>query len=75
MQKIRPTVALSRYDRLPETMQEFRIYGRADHILDTIIKTSLESTEKKQKKQGTRLYRDIYRDLQNKQNVQGHKTH
>ena len=32
-QKVRPIVALSRDDRLLESMQDFRIYGRVDHIL------------------------------------------
>ena len=34
LQKIRPTVALSGDDRLLESMQEFRIFGREDHIHD-----------------------------------------
>ena len=43
--KIRPIVALSGDDRLLESMQEFRIYGGEDHILDIGMTTSSESME------------------------------
>ena len=42
-------MALFRDDRLLESMQEFRIYGRVDHILDANLTTSLESTRTKHK--------------------------
>ena len=41
-------MALSGDDRLLESMQEFRIYGRVDHILDAMT-TSSESTEQNTK--------------------------
>ena len=36
-------MALFGDDRLPESMQEFRIYGGADHIIAAKMTTSLES--------------------------------
>ena len=44
--KIKPMVSLSGDDRLLESMQEFRIYGREDHILGVKMTTSLERREK-----------------------------
>ena len=38
-------MALSGDDRLLESMQEFRIYGREDHMLDTTMKTYSKSIE------------------------------
>ena len=49
MQKIRPIVALSGDDRLLESMEEFRIYGRVDHTLDTTMTTFSKSTNKRTK--------------------------
>lgn len=39
-------MALSRDDKLLESMQEFRIFGRVDHILGIGMTTFSESIEK-----------------------------
>ena len=45
-------MALSGDDRLLESMQEFRISGRADHILGKRMTTSSESTKHQTNKTG-----------------------
>ena len=59
-------MALSGDDRLPESIQEFRISGRANHILDAKI----DNLERARMQKG-KIYRDYTKDTKIIQNVQG----
>ena len=66
-------MALSRDDRLLESMQEFRIYGGADHILGIGMTTSSESTKQNTETRKT-LYKGIYNIYIMYKNIEQPKT-